>query len=544
MITVALWLPRLRGPLDLRYDAGVYYILGTALAEGKGYRLLSEPGEIQAIQYPPLLPLVIAAHQRVAGTSDPIVVGYWLRWSFLLLSIAYVVTVYRLGRRYLAPALAFLATLLTLLHVNTLWMSELLFAELPFAVTSVLFLLVVTGSSGRRRDVLAFLLGTVSFLLRVGGVALLAAWVGDSVLRGRFRQAAGRAVVACIPVLLWQGYVAQVHWSPEYVQPSYAYQRAGYQYYNVGYLENVMYVDPFTPERGRLSPQLLAGRVVENLTLMPAKLGEALSVSPRAVMRSLARVSERLDLPQPIPAWLVHGLQVCLGLGTLAGLTWLLRGEKYVVPLYAAASVALITLTPWPAQFGRYLMPIAPVLALGLLKSVAIARAWLSASPDRRWKPAAMRAISVLVSGLVGLQVAFLAVIFHSSRIVTYDDPRGASRSYRVFFYPESWAEHDAAIDWLTTVATPDDIVATSTPHWVYLKTGLRAVLPPFEGDARRAQQLINSVPVTYLIVDNLEFVDVARRYAAAVVEAFPERWTPVFSAPADGVRIYRQRAP
>ena len=43
-LATALWLPRLRGPLDLRYDAGVYYILGTSLAEGRGYRLLSEPG--------------------------------------------------------------------------------------------------------------------------------------------------------------------------------------------------------------------------------------------------------------------------------------------------------------------------------------------------------------------------------------------------------------------------------------------------------------------------------------------------------------------
>ena len=58
------------GPLDLRYDAGVYYILGTSLAEGHGYRLLSEPGQIQAVQYPPLLPALVAIHQRLSGTND------------------------------------------------------------------------------------------------------------------------------------------------------------------------------------------------------------------------------------------------------------------------------------------------------------------------------------------------------------------------------------------------------------------------------------------------------------------------------------------
>ena len=48
LLVVALWLPRTSGPIDLRWDGGVYYVLGTSLAEGKGYRLLNEPGEIQA----------------------------------------------------------------------------------------------------------------------------------------------------------------------------------------------------------------------------------------------------------------------------------------------------------------------------------------------------------------------------------------------------------------------------------------------------------------------------------------------------------------
>ena len=35
VLTVATWLPRLRGPIDLRWDARSYYVLGTALAQGK-----------------------------------------------------------------------------------------------------------------------------------------------------------------------------------------------------------------------------------------------------------------------------------------------------------------------------------------------------------------------------------------------------------------------------------------------------------------------------------------------------------------------------
>ena len=78
-LNTALWAPRAYGPIELRWDAGVYYVLGTSLAEGKGYRLLNEPGEIRAVQYPPLLPLVIAAHQWAVGTSDPVICGTALR---------------------------------------------------------------------------------------------------------------------------------------------------------------------------------------------------------------------------------------------------------------------------------------------------------------------------------------------------------------------------------------------------------------------------------------------------------------------------------
>src|SRR5437762_12986770 len=44
-IATATWSRRLSGSIDLRYDASTYYILGTSLAEGRGYRLLNEPAK-------------------------------------------------------------------------------------------------------------------------------------------------------------------------------------------------------------------------------------------------------------------------------------------------------------------------------------------------------------------------------------------------------------------------------------------------------------------------------------------------------------------
>ena len=113
-----LWAPRFSGPIDLRWDAGVYYLLGTSLAAGEGYRIVSEPGSPEALQYPPLLPALVALHQRVLGRADPEIVAPWLRRTYAALFVAYGLTTLALARAYLRPALALAATTLCLLHAG------------------------------------------------------------------------------------------------------------------------------------------------------------------------------------------------------------------------------------------------------------------------------------------------------------------------------------------------------------------------------------------------------------------------------------------
>ena len=149
VLAIMLWLPRLTGPIDLRWDAGVYYLLGSSLATGHGYRILSEPGSPEAVQYPPLLPGIVALYARAFGSTDPAVIGPWLRLSYAALFLVYGIGVLTLARKYLSPLLAFIATALCLLNIWTIFLSDLLFAEIPFALVSVTFA-CVAGSRGKR----------------------------------------------------------------------------------------------------------------------------------------------------------------------------------------------------------------------------------------------------------------------------------------------------------------------------------------------------------------------------------------------------------
>jgi hypothetical protein len=518
--SAATWLPRLAGPLDLRYDAGAYYILSTALAAGRGYRLLNEPGAIQAIQYPPLLSLFGAAHQWLVGSADPAVAGHALRCSYAVLSATYVLVAYAFLRRRLTSGWALVGGLLVALHLQLIWLSDLFFAELPFALVALAFLLAAERADRRG---IPGVCASAAYLLRSAGVGVFAAWAADAVVRLRFRDAIVRGAVALVPILAWQLYIVHVQHGPEYQRPAYAYQRAPYQYYNVSYAENMSYLDTFAPERGRANVVQLIGRVAANVERLPVALGASVSVDAAWLHGIVMRVNDlgRLALPLTI----VDVLLGTLGIACLAGQLLLLADGARLVPLYWLGSLLLIAITPWELQFGRYLMPLAPVTVLGLLTALT----------RLRW-PVLRRTVAAAVVVMLAAQIYVATYVFARQHPQVGD--------HRLFFYDENWAAHDAGIAWLRTDASPDAIVATSTPFWLHLATDLRAVLPPFEADPTEAERLLESVPIEYLMIDELDFVDVIRRYAAPVVTAFPSRWRLVYGEATSGARIYRRVHP
>lgn len=510
-MAIALWMPRLQGPIDLRYDAGVYYTLGTALAEGRGYRLLNEPGEIEAIQYPPLLPLIVAGHQWLTGTADPAVTGRALRWTFAALFVGYALAVFVFLRRYLASGWSVVATLLALLNLQLLWLSDALFAELPFALCTMLFLIVAERSERRG---LAGLLAAAAYGFRTSGLALLLAWVADALWQRRPREAALRALLAALPVVAWQAHVTNVQARTDYRTPAYAYQRAPYQFYNVDYPTNLGYVDAFAPERGLANTDQLVDRVIDNALALPADLGESISVRAAGPLAPVFRLN-----PPPAPWSPARAGTGAIGLVALAGLVLLWRAGARLAPLVWMLSLALAVVTPFASQFARYLTPLAPITALGFCAVLA--------TVSRTTRPFLHVTVGAAIGIVLAAELLALGLAF-------------GARHEGLFSYPPSWRSHDAALAWLGREAAPDDVVATSTPHRLFLTTGLHAVMPPFERDVADAERLLEGVPISYLVIDDLDFLDVTRRYAAPVVATHPDRWSLVFGAPDGGSRVYR----
>jgi len=541
-VAVVLWAPRLTGPIDLRWDAGVYYLLGTSLATGHGYRILSEPGSPEALQYPPLLPAVVAAHEWALGTTSPHVVAPWLRKLYFVIFVAYALAVLALAKRHLRPWFALTAAALCLLQIMTIFLSDLLFAELPFALVSVLFVLVAGSGLPPSRpwlhEAAAFALAAAGFLLRTAGVALFAAWVIEALARRRWRLALARGGLALVPIALWQAHVERVRTSDEYVHPAYEYQRAPYQTYNVSYGENIFLLDPFQPERGLADRRALVTRLVTNFAKMPAALGEAVSTNYIHWRNFLRDGQHRLLGKTVIPigfAWLpIFGLAMLV----VGGLVIFLRCDNWTLASLVVLSIALICLTPWPEQFGRYLMPMTPFLTVAAVltmeRSEAALRVWGS-----------VRAIALGRAALAGLLVLTVAAQTHAALWLCGERaraegatfvPEGSSAGARFFYHDHGWRAWEQAATWIDAHAAPGEIVATIAPHEFYLWTGLRAVYPPMDANAERARHLLEAVPVSHVIVDGFPPY-FSRRYALPAVKGDPLGWHFVQSF--NGTQIY-----
>jgi hypothetical protein len=152
------------------------------------------------------------------------------------------------------------------------------------------------------------------------------------------------------------------------------------------------------------------------------------------------------------------------------------------------------------------------------------------------------RAAVTALATTVILQLGVVTYVYaHEYEPVAYRDACGAPVASKRFFYGPSGRGFDEAIDYLHSHAHASDIVAAGTPHWVYLRTGLRAVMPPFEHDPSKTQQLLEGVPVDYLLVGR--DVIASERFTEPAVRMFPERWAQAYASTVGGWTVYRRIA-
>jgi hypothetical protein len=130
--------------------------------------------------------------------------------------------------------------------------------------------------------------------------------------------------------------------------------------------------------------------------------------------------------------------------------------------------------------------------------------------------------------------------IYNNLLPVAYNARSGQKIEYKLIYYYQPYQNLDEGLDWLMVHAKSDDIVAGTWCHWIYLQTGLKSVLPPFVTDMEKAQNLLDTVPVKYLLLEKDDFVK-TKRYVSPIIENVPGRWKLVFSTSDGRLEVYER---
>jgi len=357
----------------------------------------------------------------------------------------------------------------------------------------------------------------------------------DALVKRRLRSVVLRAAVSAVCVLAWTGYIRAVESSAEYRAPAYPYQRALYNMYNVAYTKNFSLRDPNDPGKGRLTVADWAARLAERVGQMPEGLAATVGNS-RTDWELAVEGAKTLPGFRYIP-WRMIPLVLYGSAGlVIAGFVLLLLRGQLVMVALAALYFAQLCLLPTVFFWPRYLSSLGALTALALGTTlVALGRT----GPLRRWRTAVV-ALPLLL--ILAAQALALIWFFRSGLApVTHPDWAGHRVEYRLFSYDEDFRAFDAGIDWLRRHAAPDAVVISSIPHWVYVRTGLKTIFPPFERDTETALRLLDAAGARYVIVDS-SGLSFTREYARPAMLAAPERWRVVHRA-GQGLEVYERRS-
>ena len=300
------------------------------------------------------------------------------------------------------------------------------------------------------------------------------------------------------------------------------------------------FLDPFYPEKGSATAAAVARRTLQNVGILPMATGEAISAPVQLCHRKLSGLPTALERVHRAG---LQGLPWVAALATAYGaLGLLLRGE-WLIALALAGAYALMAPTPWAGQFLRYMLPVLPLLAIGL--AVALAEVWRWRGWGRRWLsvPARVAVILLLLSIVVSRLEAIHTLYWASSDDSTFVDSRGRGHVARLFYMNADWRAMEHAATWLRRNVPPDSRLITVMPHWTYLRTGLQAVQPPYVADAGAVQDLVDSVPADYAIVgaERNDEGDLMGRYLMPAVRKYPDRWRIVYEDQQTGLRVYHR---
>ncbi len=335
-----------------RFDGAGYAVLGEALASGRGYREINEPGSPRHDHFPPGYPTALALLWRLTGRS---VAAAHLFSAFC--TVVAVLLAWRWFQKIYSPRSALILGLA--LALNWTWgrVGGSIQSE-PFYLVWELLAVLVAVTAGLRGGMgVGIVLGVVlasGMLVRHVGVCLAVAVFIDLGLRARWNTLVSAALTALVLVLPWAGWLAMVHHNTQI---------------------------------GLLTHDGLLARIAEQALFYLLRLPDQVT-GPFVEVGTVLRRSAVIALTAGLWATLASGIMVWGWVRTLR------NRRRRLAGIIAITTLSLLVVWPF-TEAGRFLIPLVPFLLVGLTEGLAHVVAQAGLRKPRDWAAAVLLAASV-----------------------------------------------------------------------------------------------------------------------------------------------------
>lgn len=228
------WMAREMPHFGHLHDDSIYFVAAKSMAEGRGYRILSLPGEPFQTKYPPLWPLALAAIWKIDPRfPENLRWGMALAWVMLPAFMALAWRWFRSAGFGLAMRTTLCAALV--LSPWVVFLSTTLMSELVFSVALVAALLAIERANSTWLALAAGILGAAAYLIKTAALPVLV--VGPLWLIWR-RQNWSAAIFFCamLPaVAAWMFWAGHHMTGARDIVSLYYTNYLGYQIYNIGW---------------------------------------------------------------------------------------------------------------------------------------------------------------------------------------------------------------------------------------------------------------------------------------------------------------------
>ena len=482
-------------------DDGIHIVAAKSLATGQGLRMISDPSDPPATQFPPGLSLLLAPVLILFPDPPDNIIP--LKLISTLFALLYVGISWFWFRRLVSVPIAMGLTILVAINPETVRFSGVVIAEMCYAAVSMLALLWFersddthgASSAKWRFLVLSAVMMTAAYLFRSVGLGLILAILAMLVYRRRWVEAiavAGVFVVLASPWLFKSALIG----TPEY--------RGQFWLAN---LED--------PEQGVIGISGLLDRAWQNAG---AYMFQTIPVHlfPTLGSRRLIDWSQAVGLfPVLVAARLALTFVVCLGFWRR------LRTGAGVVELYAILYFGMLLIWHTRLQW-KYMAPITPILLLYMFAGIQ----WICANLPR------IRSVpNIVIPVVLGVMCAGCGM-----RVLDSLEQGWMIRGKIDPYAP--------AYGWLKQETAPSSLLMGIDHPGLFLYTGRKAVAPAMSHDHDAAMGYIQSQGTHYFIVSpgrvSNEAQGLDELYLRPVIKRYPERFSLVYTDPDDRIQIYR----